>query len=171
MKENRWISLIGMPGSGKTTIAKYLSKEIGWPWLDTDHILEAWFGLPLEEIKERLGNQSFLKAEEEIVLMLDVNRFVIATGGSVVYSSKAMKKIKEKGIVIYLEANIEVIKKRIESNPNRGLIISPLQNIEELYFKRVPLYEKYADIKISTDKKPISSCVSSIKNQIKNFIL
>lgn len=171
MKKNRWISLIGMPGSGKTTIAKHLSKEIGWPWLDTDHILEAWFGISLEEIKEKLGTQSFLKAEEEIVLMLDVNRFIVATGGSVVYSSKAMEKLKENGVVIYLEADIEVIKKRIESNPKRGLIISPLQNIEELYLKRVPLYEKYADIKVPTDKMSIDLCVNFIKDKIKDFLV
>ncbi len=168
MKKIECIVFIGMPGSGKTTIARLLSKEIKWPWLDTDHLLEAWFGLPLEEIKQRLGNEQFLKAEEEIVLMLDVNRFIIATGGSVIYSDVAMKKLKEIGIVVYLEADFKTIKKRIEMYPNRGLIISPSQDLKHLYLERTPLYEKYADFKISTDQT-LSLCVSEIKTRLKTY--
>ena len=165
--EKQCISLIGMPASGKTTIARLLSKKIKWPWLDTDHLLEAWYGICLEELKEKLGNESFIKAEEYIILHLDVKKFIIATGGSVIYSKSAMQKLKNTAIVVYLQADLNTIKKRIEQNPKRGLIISPSQSLKELYLERTPLYEKYADIKISTDNIDPHQCILEIAEKIK----
>ncbi len=161
-KRTRCISLIGMPGSGKSTLVKPLAHALDYTWVDTDLLIEAWFGAPLEDIKNYLGNKDFLRAEEYIVSHLSVEKCIIATGGSVVYSSLAMERLRTLGIVVYLRCSLEEIKNRIEKNPQRGLIIQKGQTLEDLYRERTPLYEKFADIIISTDNLSPEECVHNI---------
>ncbi len=156
------ISLIGMPGSGKSTLVRPLAHALEYTWVDTDLLIEAWFGAPLEEVKNYLGNHDFLRAEEYIVSHLSVKRCIIATGGSVVYSSLAMERLKNLGIVVYLKCSLKEIKKRIKENPLRGLIIQKGQTIEDLYTERTPLYEKFADITVPTDTFSPEACVKKI---------
>ncbi len=156
------ISLIGMPGCGKSTISKILAEKIGFSWIDTDLLIESWFGRPLEYIKNHLGNEDFLKFEEDIVSKLCVKRCVIATGGSVVYGKKAMKRLKALGPVVYLKCNLMEIKKRVSKNPDRGLVIEDEQTIDDLFNEREPLYEKYCDFYVRTDMYSPIECVKKI---------
>jgi shikimate kinase len=156
------ISLIGMPGSGKSTLGTMLASEMGWAFVDTDHVMEAWFGLVLEEIRNRLGREKFLQAEERTILSLNVNRSVIATGGSVIYSRPAMQALKNRGVVIYLQADYEIIQHRVAQNPDRGLVLGINQTLLDLFQERTPRYEAYADLRVRTDELSLETCARHI---------
>jgi len=157
------ISLIGMPGSGKSTLGTMVAREMAWAFVDTDHIMEAWFGLVLEEIRNRLGRERFLQAEERTILSLNVNRSVIATGGSVIYSHPAMQALKNRGVVIYLQADYETIQHRVAQNPERGLVLGINQTLLDLFQERTPKYETYADLRIRTDELSLQRCARYIR--------
>jgi shikimate kinase len=158
------LTLVGMPGAGKSTLAKTLARELDWAFVDTDLLLEAWFGLPLEELRTRLGNDSFLQSEEQIVLRLWLQRCVIATGGSVIYSQQAVKKLKNIGQIIYLQAGYETISSRVDLHPQRGLVLEPGQSLQDIFLERTPKYQAAADLILSTEKNTLQQCVKKIKD-------
>ncbi|MDQ7032965.1 MAG: homoserine kinase [Desulfonauticus sp.] len=150
-QKQKCIVLIGMPGAGKTTIGQILAKSLSWAHVDTDFLLQSYFGTDLETLRQTLGLENFLQAEEKIILDLKLNRCVISTGGSVVYSSQAMHYLQQLGYIIYLQANLQLLQARIQKNPNRGLAIKPGQNIEQVFKEREPLYKKYSQFTITTE--------------------
>ena len=101
-KNNNYI-LIGMPGSGKSTIGVLLAKALGYDFVDTDLVIQQKGGGLLKEIIARIGNDGFKQLEEDVNASIDVNKSVIAPGGSAVYSDKAMRHFKEIGTIIYLK--------------------------------------------------------------------
>jgi len=140
-----------MAGAGKTTLGKALAQKLNWLHVDTDYLLEAWWGTELETLRKTLGANDFLRAEQEIILQLKVKKTVISTGGSVVYSEQAMNYLRQLGKIIYLQASQETLEQRIKQNPKRGLIIQPGQTIADLVAERTPLYQKYAQFSIHTE--------------------
>jgi shikimate kinase len=157
------IALVGMPGSGKSTLAQELSRALDMAWLDTDFLLESWFGLPLEQLKNRLSRREFLQAEERMVLDLWVHRCIIATGGSVIYSQPAIRKLQHIGHVIHLQADVETIISRVSQNPDRGLILNPNQDLRSLYEERTPLYERSAHFRVHTGRHSLQQCCRQIR--------
>ncbi len=139
------IILIGMPASGKTTLGEMLAAEIGYAFLDTDHLIMKEQGITLQEIISRDGLDGFLDIEGDTCARLDVSRTVIATGGSVIYRENGMRHLKELGPVIYLQAGYEEILWRLGDVVARGVALRPGQTLRDLYEERVPLYEKWAD--------------------------
>ncbi len=160
MKRN--IILIGMPGVGKSTAGVILAKILGHRFIDTDIVIQNETGKLLSEIIQEKGIDGFIKTENEIVSRLEADRTVIATGGSVVYSSEAMKHLSEIGTVIYLSLDYSTLENRLGNIKSRGVVIRPGQNLPELYNERSPLYEKYADIIIDENNCGIEKTVSSI---------
>ncbi|MDZ7762017.1 MAG: homoserine kinase [Desulfovermiculus sp.] len=160
---------IGMPGAGKSTLASALARRIGWACLDTDHLMEAWYGLPLETLGQTLGREGFLLAEEKTLLSLDVNRCVIATGGSVVYSPRAMQALKRNGVIIYLQADYPTIAQRVDQHPERGLIMQSGQSLHDIYLERQTLYERYAELVVSTASASIQDCIQNLEASIYEF--
>jgi len=154
---------IGMPGAGKSTLASALARRIGWAYLDTDHLMEAWFGLPLEALGKALGRERFMLAEEKTLLSLEVNRCVIATGGSAVYSHRAMQALKGNGVIIYLQADYPTISQRVERKPDRGLVMQTGQSLHDLYLERCTLYERYADLIVSTASGSVQDCIHNLE--------
>ncbi|MFP4428734.1 MAG: homoserine kinase [Desulfovermiculus sp.] len=157
---------IGMPGSGKSTLASALARSLGWACLDTDHLMEAWYGLPLEDLRQTLGREQFLLAEEKTLLSIDVKRCIIATGGSAVYSSKAMQALKGSGLIIYLQADYPTIRQRIHQHPDRGLVMQPGQSLHDIYEERLTLYERYADLTLSTASASVQSCIQTLEKSL-----
>ena len=102
MKKNQNIILIGMAGAGKSTLGVLLAKALGMDFIDSDIIIQQRENRLLQEIIDADGINTFLRTEEEIVSALDYQNTIIATGGSVVYSDKAMKSLKENAVTIYL---------------------------------------------------------------------
>lgn len=147
----RNIILIGMAATGKSTIGKQLAKRLALAFVDTDALLEAWWGAPLQSIVDHLGLEAFVRAEAEQVLRLHVQSCVIATGGSVVYSEEAMLHLGQLGRIVYLHASYDCIASRLDNPLSRGLAIGPNQTLAELYAERSPLYARFAQLTVPTD--------------------
>jgi len=145
-KEN--IALIGMPAAGKTTIGHLLSKKIGFKFLDSDDVIQEKEQQTLAQIIDSKGLDTFLEIEEHHVTGIDCKGYVIATGGSVVYSKKAMNHLSSFCTIVYLSMELSGLLTRLCDLTSRGVAITPGKSIEDLYKERTPLYDRYCDIKI-----------------------
>ncbi len=142
------IILIGMPGVGKTTIAKRLSRLTGMPFLDTDRIIEEKKGKPLSALLSEVGPGGFKKIENEVCASITAEGCVIATGGSVVYGKEAMAHLSEIGCIVYLKLRYPLLTARLKNLRERGVVLRRGQTLSDLYRERTPLYEKYAHITV-----------------------
>ncbi|SDK33256.1 shikimate kinase [Maridesulfovibrio ferrireducens] len=163
------VSLIGMAGAGKSTLAPLLAAKLDWQFIDTDQVVESFYGKPLQDIVDYLGLADFRKAEEEILSTLGVLRTVVSTGGSVVYGEKAMERLKSLGPVVYLRMECKTCLQRVGEGYGRGLAIKPDQSLESLYNERVPLYARYADFTVDTDKFSSDECAEKIFQWLKSI--
>jgi len=145
------VSLIGMAGAGKSTLGRLLAEKLGWAHLDTDRHIEAYYGMPLQDVLDGLGLQDFLKVENTLVSMLGVRRTIISTGGSVIYGAQAMERLHLLGPVVHLNISLESFLRRVGNGDNRGLAIAPGRTREDLFRERQPLYEAAADFTLDTD--------------------
>ena len=139
------ISFIGMAGCGKTTIGKALSIELSLSYVDTDKLIENQFKQSLEDIKQSNGYKFVRKAEEEIILGLKNNIEIISTGGSAVYSESAMSHLQSFSKIIYISTPLNIIKERIGDGQGRGFAAPNEMSIEDVFYEREPLYNKWAD--------------------------
>ena len=165
------ISLIGMAGAGKTTVAQALAKRISWAFADTDHVIEATYGTFLQTIASALTKEEFLNTEAHCIKNMRFNRTVIATGGSVVYREDAMEHLAGLGPIVYIKADLPLILKRIARNPNRGLAIAKGQTIEDLFYEREALYQKYAHYTLQVDKLTPPECANEIMELLPKDVL
>lgn len=154
--------LIGMPGVGKSTIGQVLARRLHRSFVDTDCLIEAVYGAPLQSVTDALGKEAFLDVEATVVSALRVHDSVIATGGSVVYREQAMIHLQHMGPLVYLEAPLKLIVERVAHNPDRGLAIAPGQNLNDLYKERTCLYKKYATQCIQVENLSPADCVDKI---------
>ena len=158
------IVLIGMPSSGKSTIGKAFAKDSELSFIDTDTVIIEKENRQLRDIVNTDGLEAFLKIQEDNILELKLDNHVIATGGSVVYSENSMNHLKNNGVVIYLELELNEIEERIVSG--RRFARSKEQSFENLYNERVPLYMKYADITVNCSNKSVEDIVQEIKMRV-----
>jgi shikimate kinase len=142
------IVLIGMPGAGKSTIGVILAKLAGMSFLDSDVTIQTTHHKTLQEIMDESGYMELRRIEEEVLLGLDLDDHVLATGGSAAYSEPAMMHLKKNGIVLFLEVSLATLEKRIHNFATRGLAKRDDQSFEDLFDERMHLYHKYADIHI-----------------------
>ena len=143
------IILIGMPGSGKSTVGILLAKLTCRSFVDTDVLIQSREGRPLQEIVDKDGHMALRAIEEEVITGYGCTSCVIATGGSAVYSPASMAHLKRHGIVVFLDADLPTLESRVRDYGTRGLAKRPDQTFRDLFDERVPLYRKYADITIS----------------------
>lgn len=144
MKDN--IILIGMPASGKTTLGKLLAKKLGYTFVDSDKLIESQEGKKLKEIIAEVGNEGFVEVENRVNASIEGSRQVIAPGGSVIFCKEAMEHFKKIGVVVYLKTNFYVISKRIGSLKERGVVVENGETIKDVYQRRRPYFERYADV-------------------------
>lgn len=164
MKEKNFcISLVGMPGSGKSTIGARLAQSINWAFMDSDYLLESLYASRLQDITDALGKEAFLDLECGMILSIRASRCVIATGGSVVYRPRAVEYLQSLGPVIHMRVPLESIRERIERNPQRGIAMHPGQTLADLYEERHALYEKSASMACDLGKKDPDECVALIR--------
>jgi shikimate kinase len=163
------IVLIGMPGAGKSTTGIILAKAIGYEFVDTDILIQNQEKKLLQEIINQDGIDKFLEIEEKIILTNNFNNCVIATGGSVVLSEKAMRHLGALGKIIYLELSLETITKRIANIKTRGIAMGNNQTLQDVYNARTPYYKKYADFILDCENKTLEDIINSIiKLNLKN---
>ena len=139
------IVLIGMPGSGKSTVGVLLAKSAGMGFVDTDLMIQSVSGRLLYKIIEQDGIDAFLRQEEEVIRRMTCQNCIIATGGSVVYRSKAMEHLRSLGTIVYLKIPVSELEIRLRNIRTRGIVMRKNENINQLYRERCPLYEYYAD--------------------------
>ena len=141
--------LIGLPGSGKSTIGVMLAKYLGLRFVDTDLVIQEQAGQRLGELLEAQGPEGFLLLENRILAELRCEDTVIATGGSAVYGTQAMQNFKRTGRCIYLRISLEEMRRRTASGfRRRGVVLREGQTLEMLYAERCALYERYADLTV-----------------------
>ena len=140
------VVLIGMPGSGKSTIGARLAGMLGYAYIDTDALIEKVTGRSLQKIVDDNGYLTLREIEEKVLLSFDPIRYVVSTGGSAVYSRAAMAHLKTNGVIVFLNVDLETLRKRIKNFGERGIAKHPEQSFEDLYRERFPLYVRYADI-------------------------
>ncbi len=161
------IVLIGMPACGKSTIGVLLAKQLSRWFIDTDLCIQYAEGKPLQEIIDTQGLKYFLELEQQQVLSLTAENAVIATGGSVIYSKSAMKKLADNSVIVHLDLPLEQIKKRLVNITGRGVVMDKSQSLESLYEQRMPLYKKYADITIDCSNQDHEQTLLAILNALK----
>lgn len=161
--------LLGLPGSGKSTIGARLARHFDRPFLDTDRLIEDFTGRSLQLIVDTEGALQLRAIEAEIVAGLMVRDTVIATGGSVVYSETTMRHLESLGLLVYLRAREATIIERIGDYSQRGIARLPGQSIASVIEERLPLYERYANLVVDVDglseSQVMAACVSMIESQ------
>ena len=160
------IVLIGMPGVGKSTAGVVLAKVLGYEFIDADLIIQQQEGKLLREIIAEVGTDGFIEVENRVNSQIEVEKSVIATGGSVVYGKEAMLHLKEIGAVVYLKVSYDILEKRLHDIKGRGVVLKDGQDLRGLYEERVPLYEKYADITVCEDNLNVEQTIEKITEQL-----
>lgn len=163
------IVIIGMPGAGKSTMGVILAKTLGRNFTDTDIVAQENTGRLLQEIIDEDGTDAFLKTEEKTILSLHCHNTVIATGGSVVFSEKAMEHLKKDGVIMYLDISFEEMVRRLNNITTRGIVLVAGQSLRDMYNQRVPLYEMYADLTIDCSDGDFENCIGNVMNELHKF--
>ena len=153
-----------MPASGKSTVGVVVAKRLGYGFVDTDLLIQAQEKKLLKEIIAEVGNEGFLKIENQVNRDVDVDRCVISPGGSVVYCEEAMNHYKEIGTIVYLKVPFETIDRRISNAKNRGVVLKEGQTLKDLYDERTVLFEKYADYTISEEGLSLEDTIDEVLN-------
>ena len=146
MKSN--LTLIGMPGAGKSTIGIILAKVLSFGFIDTDILIQINRQKSLQQIIDESDHFNLRKIEEEEILKINVENEVIATGGSAVYSEKAMTHLKAISKIVFLKVGYREITKRIHNFNTRGIARPKGQKLRDLYDERQVLYNRYAELTI-----------------------
>jgi shikimate kinase len=163
------IILIGMPGAGKSTLGVLLAKALGYDFLDTDVMIQAHEGRLLQEILDAEGPDGFCELEARYLSELAVDRCVVATGGSVVYSAATMRHLKSSGVTVYLQLSLPDLLPRLDNLDIRGVVMRAGQTLSDLYRERVPLYERYTDLTIPCGGDDHEAIVGHIVAELARF--
>jgi shikimate kinase len=154
--------LIGMFGSGKSTIGRILAAKLRYHFVDVDHLIEAKFRKPLQKVLDDLGMKKFMKMEDETLQALRNRHCVISPGGSAVYYPKGMKHLKSLGPRIFLDVELAELQKRLPDWSNRGVVCRGGNSLPALYQEREPLFHKYADLTVKTKGKSAEKIAQEI---------
>ena len=166
MKNN--ITLIGMPGSGKSTVGVVLAKRLGRRFVDSDLVIQDRHGKLLHELITEYGVEGFWQIESDVNASLDLENSIIATGGSACYEPEGMQHLREISTVVYLKLPYEEVEKRLGDLNARGVTLQPGQTLRDLYDERTPLYEKYADIVVDEEDKDLEGSLQVVLEALKN---
>nr|WP_282755678.1 shikimate kinase [Desulfuromonas thiophila] len=160
------LTLIGMPGAGKSTLGVVLAKRLSLGFVDTDVLIQVNRGKALQQILDEAGYLELRRIEEEEILRLQVERHVIATGGSAVYSAAAMAHLQRLSTIVFLDVAFDEICRRIHNFDSRGIACAPGQSFAELYQERLLLYRRYAEITIDANRGGQEELAERIADQL-----
>lgn len=158
-----------MPGCGKSTVGVILAKTLGTFFIDTDLIIQVQRRNTLQQLIDLEGLERFLQYEEEALLSVtEKENTVVATGGSAIFSEKAMTQLKRNGVCVYLELGLDELERRLSNIKTRGIASKKGETLADIFNKRSPYYERYADIKIYAKGKNPEQIVEEIVKNIGN---
>lgn len=170
MSKDNNIFLIGPMGAGKTTIGRHLATLLHKRFVDVDHEIEKRTGVTIPVIFEIEGEAGFRQRESTLVNELARDQdIVLATGGGAVLLEENRKILKEHGVVVYLQADIETLVERTRRDRSRPLLQTedPRGKIEELLRQREPIYREVADVVVDTGQRAPSSVARDIATRLK----
>lgn len=163
------IALVGLPGSGKSTVGRQLARRLGVSFADSDQVIEQQLGCSIREYFEREGEDRFRDIEESAIDALTASTDgVIATGGGAVLRPGNRAHLRERTQVVYLRSSPEEVFRRLRHDTNRPLlqVKDPLGRMRELYAIRDPLYRETAHYVIETGRPSVSTLVNMILMQL-----
>ncbi|TWO70455.1 shikimate kinase [Caenimonas sedimenti] len=163
------LTLIGMPGSGKSTVGRQLSRRLQLPFFDSDHVIEQRLGCPIKDYFAREGEAAFRDVEEQVIAELASQAgCVLATGGGAVLREANRRKLHESTQVVYLRSSAEEVYRRVRHNQNRPLlqVEDPLARLRTLLAERDPLYRATAHFVIETGRPSVPTLVNMIVMQL-----
>lgn len=160
------IILVGMPGSGKSTLGILLAKKIHYGYIDSDSVIVAREGKLLPELIAKLGNEGFLELEAQVNSSITAKRCVIATGGSAIYRGDVIEKMKENGVVVYLKIPYQEVERRLGDLKKRGVVLKEGFTLKDLYDERSPLYEQHADYIVELNEDSVEDSAEKIRKTI-----
>lgn len=163
------LSLVGLPGSGKSTVGRQLARRLQVQFADSDVVIEQRLGCSIREYFEREGEERFRDVEESVIDELTQNHHgVLSTGGGVVLRLANRARLKERGLVIYLNSSPDELFERLRHDVNRPLlqVADPLTRLRDLHALRNPLYRVTAHFVIDTGRPSVSALVNMIIMQL-----
>lgn len=170
MRSGFVVSLVGLPGSGKSTVGRQLSRRLGWCFLDTDTVVEQRLGETIRAFFEREGEAPFRDIEAAVVseLCSGEQRRVLATGGGVVLRPENRARLHQSTQVVYLRSSPEELVKRLRHDTQRPLlqVKDPLGRLRELFAQRDPLYREVAHFTIETGRPSVATLVNTVLMQL-----
>jgi len=158
--------LIGMPGCGKSTLGHRLAEQRDLKFIDTDLLVEQYENAPIQQIVNRRGFLYLRKIEADILSGIEIDRHVIATGGSAVYSRKAMDHLGKIGVRAYLRISLATLMRRVNNTASRGLAKMPQHSLPRLYHERLDLYADAADIVVDNNWPMTAVRLDAINKQL-----
>jgi len=163
------ISLVGLPGSGKSTVGRQLARRLKLPFLDSDHVIEERLGCSIRDYFEREGESSFRDVEESVIDELTVLASgVLSTGGGSVLRLANRQRLHDRGHVVYLRSSPEELFRRLRHDVSRPLlqVADPLGRLRDLYAQRDPMYRETAHFVVETGRPSVSTLVNMITMQL-----
>jgi len=163
------VALVGLPGSGKSTVGRQLARRLDLPFVDSDHVIELRLGCAIREYFEREGEQRFRDVEQEVVDDLTQNHHgVLSTGGGSVLRPINREHLRSRGPVVYLRSSPEEVFRRLRHDVSRPLlqVADPLSRLRDLYAARDPLYRETAHFTIETGRPSVATLVNMIVMQL-----
>ena len=156
------VILIGMPGSGKSTVGVLLAKTLGMDFVDVDLLIQRRGGALLQQILEERGLEGFLDAEEAAVCGLDCAGCVVAPGGSAVCRPRALEHLRALGTVVCLRLPLAELERRVHNITTRGIAMGPGETLADVYARRLPLYERCAHLTVDTGGLTLEESVAAV---------
>jgi shikimate kinase len=163
------IFLVGMMGSGKTTVGRRLARRLGRSFLDTDHEIQERTGVSIPTIFEIEGEAGFRRRESAVLAEIARGEdLVVATGGGIVLAEQNRRLLRQRGTVVYLRASVEDLFARTRHDRNRPLLQTedPRAKLAELFAARDPLYREVADIIMETGRQSVQTLVRQLEKQL-----
>jgi shikimate kinase len=163
------VAFVGLPGSGKSTIGRQLARRWGWPFVDTDQVIEQRMGLSIREFFEREGEEAFRDLEQTVIDELTAGeRCVLSTGGGAVLRPANREHLQQRSHAIYLHSLPEDVFRRLRHDRNRPLlqVADPLARLRDLYALRDPLYRESARLVVETGRPSVAALVQLIASQL-----
>jgi shikimate kinase len=166
--------MVGLPGSGKSTVGRHLAKRLGLDFVDSDHVIEARLGCAIREYFDQAGEPAFRDLEEQVVDELSARSgLVLSTGGGTVLREANRRVLNARGTVVYLKATPDDIFRRLRHDKTRPLlqVEDPLKRLKDLFGVRDPLYREVAHLVLETGRPSVTTLVNNLAMQIEQRAL